>query len=143
MPDKDQVAQLLAEAHRQLEPSISRIVRLVSDTENDGREPVKLLEVNPHTSPSGIVPIAFGADPPSVPYPSIIVDKILPQIIRQRWRSIGFEERPDINAMRQLCREVDLFHPQVDETVAARRTPSIRGLGPPETRRSQRAGASH
>lgn len=74
MLDKDQVALLLAEAHCQTEPSISRIVRLLSDLESDGREPVKLLEVNPHTSPSGIVPIAFGADPPSVPYPSVVVE---------------------------------------------------------------------
>jgi hypothetical protein len=74
MPDKDEVAQMLAEAHREIEPSISRIVRLISDEENDGREPVKLLEVNPHTSPSGIVPVAFGADPPAVPFPSVVVE---------------------------------------------------------------------
>ncbi len=74
MPNKDQVAQQLAEAHREVDPSISRIVRLVSDLENDGREPVKLLEVSPYTSPSGIVPVAFGADPPSVPYPSVVVE---------------------------------------------------------------------
>lgn len=74
MPNKDQVAQLLADAHREVDPSIIRIVRLVSDLENDGREPVKLLEVNPFTSPSGIVPIAFGADPPTVPYPLVVVE---------------------------------------------------------------------
>jgi hypothetical protein len=74
MLNKNQVAQLLAEAHREVDPSISRIVRLVSDLENEGHEPVKLLEVNPYTSPSGIVPVAFGADPPSVPYPSVVVE---------------------------------------------------------------------
>lgn len=71
---KDEVAKLLAEAHRAQEPSISRIIRLVSDREDDAREPVKLLEVNPATSPSGILPIAFTADPPSVPYPSVVVE---------------------------------------------------------------------
>jgi hypothetical protein len=74
MQDKDQVAQILAQSHRQIEPSISRIVRLLSDRENDGGEPVKLLEVNPHTSPSGIVPVAFGAEPPAVPFPSVVVE---------------------------------------------------------------------
>jgi hypothetical protein len=44
-----------------------------------------------------------------------VVDKILPQIIRQHWRRIGFTQRPDVDAIRQLCREVDLLHPQVDD----------------------------
>jgi hypothetical protein len=74
MPDKDEVARLLADAHREIEPTIERIVRLVSQQEADAHEPVKLLEVNPATSPSGIMPIAFGADPPDVPYPSIVVE---------------------------------------------------------------------
>lgn len=74
MPDKDAIAQLLATAHSEGEPTIVRIVRLVGDNEGELREPVKLLEVNPVTSPSGIVPIAFGADPPTVPYPSIVVE---------------------------------------------------------------------
>lgn len=44
-----------------------------------------------------------------------VVDKVLPQIIREHWRRIGFTQRPDIDAIRQLCREVDLLHPQVDD----------------------------
>lgn len=74
MPEKREIARLLADAHREMEPSISRIVLLVSDRENESREPVKLLEVNPATSPSGIFPIAFTADPPRVPYPSVVVE---------------------------------------------------------------------
>jgi hypothetical protein len=74
MPQKDEVARLLADAHREMEPAISRIVRLVVDREDEAREPVKLLEVNPATSPSGIFPIAFTADPPRVPYPSVVVE---------------------------------------------------------------------
>ncbi len=74
MPEKDEIARLLADAHRQIEPSISRIIRLVADREGEAREPVKLLEVNPATSPSGIFPIAFTADPPDVPYPSVVVE---------------------------------------------------------------------
>jgi len=74
MPEKNEIARLLADAHRAFEPAISRIVRLVSDRENEAREPVKLLEVNPATSPSGIFPIAFTADPPEVPFPSVVVE---------------------------------------------------------------------
>jgi hypothetical protein len=76
VPEKDEVARLLADAHRAIEPAISRIIRLVADPdrEDDFHEPVKLLEVNPATSPSGIFPIAFTADPPDVPYPSVVVE---------------------------------------------------------------------
>lgn len=44
-----------------------------------------------------------------------VVDKILPRMIGEHWRRIGFEQRPDIAAIRQICREVDLLHPQVDD----------------------------
>lgn len=74
MLEKDEVARLLAEAHRDMEPTINRIIRLIADQENHAREPVKLLEVNPATSPSGVFPIAFTADPPQVPYPSVVVE---------------------------------------------------------------------
>ena len=74
MPEKNEMAQLLAEAHRSIEPGISRIIRLVADREDEAREPAKLLEVNPATSPSGIFPIAFTAAPPRVPYSSVVVE---------------------------------------------------------------------
>ncbi len=74
MPEKDEVARQLAEAHRTMDPAINRIIRLLAEREDDAREPVKLLEVNPATSPSGIFPIAFTADPPRVPYPSVVVE---------------------------------------------------------------------
>lgn len=74
MPERDEVARLLADAHREMDPAISRIIRLVTDREGEAREPVKLLEVNPATSPSGILPIAFTADPPRIPYPSVVVE---------------------------------------------------------------------
>jgi hypothetical protein len=73
-PDKTEIARRLAGAHRSIEPGISRIVRVVADREQDVSEPVKLLEVNPDTSPSGIVPIAFSADPPRIPFPSVVIE---------------------------------------------------------------------
>jgi len=74
MLDKSEVARSLADAHRKIEPGISRIIRVVADREHEASEPVKLLEVNPETSPSGIVPIAFGADPPQIPFSSVIIE---------------------------------------------------------------------
>jgi hypothetical protein len=74
MTSREEVARLLAKAHCEAEPSIVRIVRLVSQVEDDDRDPVKLLEVNPETSPSGILPIAFAADLPDVPFPSVVVE---------------------------------------------------------------------
>jgi len=74
MPTKEQVAGLLARAHLQAEPHIARIVRVPGDREHEPSDPVKLLEVNPATSPSGIVPVTFSPDPPSVPFASVVVE---------------------------------------------------------------------
>lgn len=74
MPEKDEIARVLAVAHRNMETTIARIVRLRGPREDEGTEPIKLLEVNPATSPSGIWPIAFTPDPPDVPYGSVVVE---------------------------------------------------------------------
>ena len=44
-----------------------------------------------------------------------VIDKVLPRIIGDHWRRIGFQHRPNIAAIRQLCREIDLLHPQIDD----------------------------
>lgn len=74
MPNKEDVAKVLANAHRVTDPEITRIVRLVGENEQDPNEPIKLLEVNAATPPSGVVPIAFAPDPPDIPYPSIVIE---------------------------------------------------------------------
>jgi hypothetical protein len=74
MPDKDEIARTLANAHRSIESTITLIVRLRGPLEDDQSEPIKLLEVNTATSPSGIWPIAFTPDPPAVPYGSVVVE---------------------------------------------------------------------
>ncbi len=74
VPDKSEIAKLLADAHREYEPSITRIIRVIADQEHVADEPVKLLEVNPETSPSGIVPITFGPHPPRIPFPSVVIE---------------------------------------------------------------------
>src|SRR5579863_329887 len=72
--DKSEVAKVLADAHRKVEPGIKRIIRVIADQEQSSDEPVKLLEVNPDTSPSGVVPIAFGPDPPKIPFASVVIE---------------------------------------------------------------------
>ena len=74
MLDKSDIARALAEAHRKVDPEILRIIRVVADREDDPTEPVKLLEVNPDTPRTGIVPIAFGAAPPEIPFPSVVIE---------------------------------------------------------------------
>ena len=73
---KDEVAARLAEAHYASDPGMKRIYRLNSpDDEDRDDEPIKLLEINDDTIPSGIQPICFGASPASgIPFSSIIVE---------------------------------------------------------------------
>jgi hypothetical protein len=74
MQSKNEMAKKLAEVHRNIEPSISRIIHLVADRDSSDAEPVKLLEVNPDTFESGIWPIHFGADPPQIPFSSVVIE---------------------------------------------------------------------
>jgi len=74
MSKKDDIAQVLAKAHRKELSTITRIVRLCGPNESADNEPIKLLEVNPDTAPSGIWPIALIPDPPDIPYGSVVVE---------------------------------------------------------------------
>lgn len=44
-----------------------------------------------------------------------VVAKILPRLVSEHWRRIGSGERHDVTSIRELCREVDLLHPQVND----------------------------
>jgi hypothetical protein len=75
--DKAEVARALAKKHYQAEVGLQRIFRLTGSAEVEGRpvEPIKLLEVNANTVPSGVLPVSFGPAPASgIPYPSVIVE---------------------------------------------------------------------
>ena len=77
MSHKDQIAKKLAAAHFDLEPGITRIFKLEGRPESEASPdaPIKLLEVNAATPPSGIMPLHFGPVPGSgIPYPSVIVE---------------------------------------------------------------------
>ena len=75
--DKAAVAKDLAKKHYQAEAGLQKIIRLTGSAEVEVRpvEPIKLLEVNANTVPSGVLPVSFGPSPASgVPYPSVIVE---------------------------------------------------------------------
>jgi hypothetical protein len=76
-PTKDDVAKIIAEAHRAIEPSIERIYRITGSPEReaDPNEPIVLLEINASSTASGIVPVGFPPHPQSgVIYPSVIIE---------------------------------------------------------------------
>jgi hypothetical protein len=44
-----------------------------------------------------------------------VIAKVLPSLIAEHWRRIGFVKPPDMGQIRRLCREIDLLHPQIDD----------------------------
>jgi hypothetical protein len=42
-----------------------------------------------------------------------VVEKVLPRLIWQHWRDVGYSSEPDLREIRKVCREVDLLHPQI------------------------------
>jgi hypothetical protein len=74
--DRAAAARTIAASHREIEPKITTIYRNEAlQGEEDPNEPIRLLEVNPNTTASGIVPLVLPPHPPSgILYPSIIVE---------------------------------------------------------------------
>ncbi len=67
----------LARKHYEIEEGMSQIVLYsAGDTANGSEvEPLKLLEVNANTIPSGVMPLHFGAAPEhGFVYPSVIIE---------------------------------------------------------------------
>jgi hypothetical protein len=67
----------LARAHYAHEPGITEIFAIFANAASEAlpSEPIKLLEVNQNTIPSGIMPLGFDPAPASgVPFPSIIIE---------------------------------------------------------------------
>ena len=74
---KDAAAKRLAQKHYEIETGLTRIFRVTGpgDTESGEAEPIKLLEVNEATAPTGVMPLHFGPVPASgIPYPSVILE---------------------------------------------------------------------
>jgi hypothetical protein len=75
--EKTAVARELAKKHFQAEVGLQKIIRLTGSAEAEVMpcEPIKLLEVNANTVPSGVLPVSFGPAPASgIPYASVIVE---------------------------------------------------------------------
>jgi len=70
---KDETAKRLADAHFEIEPSVTRVIRYTSDCEASADEPIKLVEINDDTVPAGILPVFFGPSG-AYPYPSAIIE---------------------------------------------------------------------
>jgi hypothetical protein len=75
--EKDDAAKRLARMHREVDPGITQILRFKDrrEVESLEGEPIKLLEANANTVPSGVMPLHFGAAPAiGVPFPTVIVE---------------------------------------------------------------------
>ena len=77
MPTKDDEANEMAQKHYQVETGLTHVIRITrgADAEINPQEPIKLLEVNENTVPSGIMPIQFAPAPAAgIHYPIVIVE---------------------------------------------------------------------
>jgi len=75
--DKSEVACQIAQKHFQVEAGLEKIIRLKGSAEAEVSpvEPIKLLEVNANTVPSGVLPVNFGPAPASgIPYSTVIIE---------------------------------------------------------------------
>jgi hypothetical protein len=87
MPDKEAEIRRLAEVHYQVEEGITHIFRITGsgDAELRPNEPIKLLEVNQNTIPSGIMPLQFDPVPADgIHFPAIIVEVTPDEYLRIR-----------------------------------------------------------
>ena len=44
-----------------------------------------------------------------------VVASVLPRVIARHWRKLGLDAPPNQRDLADLCREVDLLHPQIDD----------------------------
>jgi len=75
--ERETVARELAHKHYEIETGLTHVYWINStvETGRGATEPIKLLEVNENTVPSGIMPLQFGPSPAfGVHYPSVIVE---------------------------------------------------------------------
>jgi hypothetical protein len=80
MPTKDEEAIELASKHYRIETGLTQVFRVTGadDVEVRPTEPIKLLEVNENTVPSGIMPIWFGPSPASGLHYSTVILEVTP-----------------------------------------------------------------
>lgn len=77
MSEKDEEARKVAETHYAVDTGITQIFRITggADAETRPNEPIKLLEVNECTIPSGVMPLRFAPTPArGIHFPLVIVE---------------------------------------------------------------------
>lgn len=92
MPSKEEEARELAQKHYQIEAGITQILHITgtADAEVSPAEPIKLLEVNKNTVPSGVMPVQFGPNPAAgIHYPSIIIEVTPEEFQRLQTRELS------------------------------------------------------
>ena len=85
MPTKEEEAMELARMHYEVESGLTHVFRINGPGEAESRptEPVKLLEVNEFTVPSGIMPLRFGPSPASGLFFSCVIVDVTPDEYRK------------------------------------------------------------
>ncbi len=75
--EKAAVAKEIARKHFEVEAGLTTVFRITDKAENEinRAEPIKLLEVNENTAPSGIMPLHFGpALASGIPFSTVIIE---------------------------------------------------------------------
>jgi len=44
-----------------------------------------------------------------------VIAKVLPSLIKNHWRKIGYSSEPNLKGIREICHEIDLLHPAIDQ----------------------------
>jgi hypothetical protein len=73
-PSKKEAADKLIAWHFEVEPNLREVYRIISKDEDDPDEPIKLLEVNAATPPSGSVDAFTFAPSGDVPYRTVVAE---------------------------------------------------------------------
>jgi hypothetical protein len=80
---KNEVANELARKHYEVEDGLTQVFRVTDNVEISDTatldiirsEPIKFLEINKNTIPSGVMPLYFGPSPANgILYPSVVVE---------------------------------------------------------------------
>lgn len=100
--DKEDARKKLARAHYIYEPGISAIFTICTDAAHEAlpSEPIKLLEVNENTIPSGIMPLGFDPSPANgIPFPSVIIEVTPEELERIRRQELKFPDGWSLGAL--------------------------------------------
>lgn len=57
-------------------------------------------------------------NPPDFDRSHKVIGKVLPLIVREYWKEVGYERKPDrsqLTAIRDICRELDFLAPSLDD----------------------------